>query len=340
MNPVELLKVMFQEHFDSPVLRVEEMSAQLGGSARRMLRLSASAASAVGVLYDVREENAAFVGFSKHFRKQGLPVPEIYGAELDQNVYLQEDLGNVTLFDFLGEHRTGDQIEPDVLDAYRRVVAMLPRFQVEGGQGLDYSLCYPRASFDDQSITWDLNYFKYCFLRPAGIRFNEQALEDDFSVLTDFLLGADCSYFLYRDFQSRNIMLREGQPYFIDYQGGRRGALQYDIASLLYDAKASLPPSVRDELLRGYLDSLASVIELDRDRFMEHYYAYAYVRIMQALGAYGFLGIIQRQQLFLDSVPYALRNLSWLMAHVKLPVATPELMGTFERMIAEGPAEL
>src|SRR5437763_2951439 len=153
---------------------------------------------------------------------------------------------------------------------------MLPLFQVQAGKDLDYELCYPCASFDRQSITWDLNYFKYYFLRLAGIPFSESALEKDFGQLTDFLLSANCDYFLYRDFQSRNIMLRNGEPFFVDYQGGRKGALQYDIASLLYDAKADLPPDLRQRLLDHCLDSLSGYIKLDREIFMRHYYAYVY----------------------------------------------------------------
>src|SRR5262249_39648451 len=156
--------------------------------------------------------------------------------------YLEEDLGDNTLFEFLSKNRTSDNIAPAAIQAYRDVIATLPRFQVEAGRDLNYKVCYPRGSFDRQSIAWDLNYFKYYFLRLAGIPFNEQALEDDFERLTEFLLSADQNYFLYRDFQSRNVMLRDGRPYFVDYQGGRKGALQYDVASLLYDAKADLPP--------------------------------------------------------------------------------------------------
>ncbi len=196
-------------------------------------------------------------------------------------------------------------------------MAVLPRFQVEAGRDLNYKVCYPRGSFDRQSIAWDLNYFKYYFLRLAGIPFNEQALEDDFSRLTKFLLSAPRDYFLYRDFQSRNIMLRDGQPFFLDYQGGRKGALQYDIASLLYDAKADLPPELRQQLLDHYLDKLAGFINLDREAFMQHYYAYVYVRIMQALGAYGFRGFYERKAHFLQSVPYALKNLRWLLHNVE-----------------------
>jgi hypothetical protein len=210
----------------------------------------------------------------------------------------------------------------------------LPRFQVEAGGDLNYKVCYPRASFDRQSIAWDLNYFKYYFLRLAGVGFNEQTLEVDFGRLTKFLLTADRDHFLYRDFQSRNVLLRDGRPFFVDYQGGRRGALQYDIASLLYDAKADLPPALRQQLLDHYLDRLAGFLALDRDRFLQHYYAYVYVRIMQALGAYGFRGYYERKTHFLQSVPYAMKNLRWLLRNVELPIALPALMDAFKSMAA------
>ncbi len=209
----------------------------------------------------------------------------------------------------------------------------MPRFQIEAGRDLNYKLCYPRASFDRQSMAWDLNYFKYYFLKLAGIPFNEQALEDDFGRLTRFLLRADRDYFLYRDFQSRNIMLRDGAPYFLDYQGGRKGALQYDIASLLYDAKADLPPELRQQLLDRYLDGLAGFIELDRAVFMRHFHGYVYIRLMQALGAYGFRGFYERKAHFLQSVPYALQNLRWLLQNVELPIALPALMEAFQRAV-------
>jgi hypothetical protein len=220
-----------------------------------------------------------------------------------------------------------------VIDAYRKVVAILPRFQVEASRDLNYKVCYPRSSFDRQSINWDLNYFKYYFLRLAGIPFNEQALENDFARLTKLLLAAPHDYFLYRDFQSRNVMLRDSQPYFLDYQGGRKGALQYDIASLLYDGKADLHPDLRQQLLDYYLDCLNQHMPVDRAGFMEHYYAYVYIRIMQALGAYGFRGFYERKAHFLQSVPYALKNLRWLAHHVKLPVALPALMDAFNGML-------
>ena len=331
---MDVLKKLFEEHFRLPAEHVQPLQGELGGSGRRILRLLGGSHSAIGVLYGVREENAAFLSFSRHFWRHGLPVPEIYGEALDQGAYLEEDLGDLTLFDFLSRNRTGDAIAEPVIHVYRKVVAELPRFQVEAGRDLDYSVCYPRGSFDRQSINWDLNYFKYYFLRLAGIPFNEQALEDDFGKLTEFLLEAPSDYFLYRDFQSRNVMLPEGRPYFVDYQGGRRGALQYDIASLLFDAKADLPTELRQELLEAYLEALVSHIALDREAFLRHYYAFVYVRIVQALGAYGFRGFYERKPHFLQSVPYALKNLRWLLHNVKLPIALPTLLGSFQSMLA------
>src|SRR6267378_195933 len=333
-NRMDVLKKLFEQHFHAPPDHLVALQGDLGGSGRKIIRLSNEKTSAIGILYGVREENAAFLEFSKHFRRHGLPVPEIYAEALNQGAYLEEDLGDTTLFEFLSKNRSGGNIAPEVVEAYRKVVAVLPRFQVEAGRDLNYEVCYPISSFDRQSIAWDLNYFKYYFLRLAGIPFNEQALEDDFGRFTDFLLSAPRDYFLYRDFQSRNIMLRHGQPFFVDYQGGRQGALQYDIASLLYDAKADLPPDLRQQLLDHYLDSLARFIRLDREAFMRHYYAYVYIRILQALGAYGFRGFYERKAHFLQSVPYALKNLRWLLQHVRLPVPLPAMMDAFKGMLA------
>src|SRR5258706_2111708 len=331
---MDVLKTLFERHFHAPAERVQPLQGQLGGSGRKIIRLANKDASAIGILYDVREENVAFVEFSKHFRRHGLPVPEIYGEALGDGAYLEEDLGDTTLFEFLSKNRWGESINAQAVDAYRKVVAMLPRFQVEAGRDLNYKVCYPRGSFDRQSISWDLNYFKYYFLRLAGIAFNEQALENDFGRLTKFLLSAPRDYFLYRDFQSRNVMLRDGEPFFLDYQGGRKGALQYDIASLLYDAKADLPPELRQQLLDHYLDALSGFVALDRDAFLQHYYAYVYIRIIQALGAYGFRGSYERKAHFLQSVPYALKNLRWLLHNVRLTIPLPALMNAFKDMLS------
>ena len=331
---MDILKKLFEQHFRTPLMRDQALQGQLGGSGRQIFRLGGEGVSAIGILYGVREENVAFLEFSRHFRKHGLPVPEIYGEDLEHGAYLEEDLGDISLFELLSQNRRGENVAAEVVDAYRKAIATLPRFQIEAGRDLNYRVCYPRGSFDRQSISWDLNYFKYYFLRLAGIPFSEQALEDDFSRLTKFLLSAPRDYFLYRDFQSRNIMLRGGQPYFLDYQGGRKGALQYDVASLLYDAKADLPPELRQQLLDHYLDALRSYVDVKREAFMHHYYAYVYIRIMQALGAYGFRGFYERKVHFLQSVPYALKNLRWLLHNVTLPIALPTLLEAFHSMLA------
>jgi aminoglycoside/choline kinase family phosphotransferase len=331
---MEILGKLFEQHFHVPVAQVQPLQGELGGSGRKIIRLTGGNKPAVGILYGVREENVAFLAFSRHFRKHGLPVPEIYAEDLAHGAYLEEDLGDTSLFEFLSRNRKGEKIAPAVVEAYRRVIAALPRFQIEADRDLDYSVCYPRASFDRQSITWDLNYFKYYFLRLAGIPFNEQALEDDFNRLTEFLLSANRNYFLYRDFQSRNVMLRDAQPFFLDYQGGRKGALQYDVASLLFDAKADLPPELRQQLLEHYLETLGKFGGPNRDEFLRHYYAYVYIRIMQALGAYGFRGFYERKAHFLQSVPYALKNLRWLLHNVTLPIALPTLLDAFHSMLA------
>jgi len=333
-HSMDVLKKLFEEHFRVPAEHVQPLQGELGGSGRRIIRLSSGKHTAIGVLYGVREENTAFLAFSRHFRRRGLAVPEIFGEDLDRSAYMEEDLGDTTLFEFLSTNRDGETIPAPVIEAYRKVAAELPRFQVEAGRDLDYSVCYPRGSFDRQSINWDLNYFKYYFLRLAAIPFNEQALEDDFGRLTDFLLEAPADYFLYRDFQSRNVMLPGGRPYFVDYQGGRKGALQYDIASLLFDAKADLPPALRQELLETYLEALGGHIRVDRDAFLRHYYAFVYVRILQALGAYGFRGFYERKPHFLQSVPYALKNLRWMLHNVELPIALPTLLAAFRSMLA------
>jgi aminoglycoside/choline kinase family phosphotransferase len=330
---IDILKRLFEQHFHAPPERVQPLQGQLGGSGRVIVRLSTASQSAIGILYDVREENVAFIEFSRHFRRHGLPVPEIYADDLSHGAYIEQDLGDTTLFEFLVANRAGENIAPAVVDAYIKVVRTLPRFQVEAGRDLNYKVCYPRASFDRQSIAWDLNYFKYYFLRLAGIAFSEQALENDFSRLAKFLLTAPRDYFLYRDYQSRNVMLLNGEPFFLDYQGGRKGALHYDIASLLYDAKADLPPALRENLLTHYTDALRGMIGLERDAFMHHYYAFVYARIMQALGAYGFRGFYERKPHFLQSVPYAIKNLRWLLQNATLPIALPALTSAFQGIV-------
>jgi aminoglycoside/choline kinase family phosphotransferase len=328
-----ILRQLFQRHFGVEAQRVEPLRSNLGASERKLFRLSAAQHSAVGVLHSVREENVAFLRFTHHFLAHGLPVPKIYGESLDLGAYLEEDLGDTTLYEFLSRNRSSGEVAPEVVEEYRKVLAVLPRVQIEAGRDLNYKFSYPRHSFDRQSIAWDLNHFKYYFLQLSATPFHEQGLEDDFKRLTAFLLSADREYFLYRDFQSRNIMLFHDQPYFLDYQGGRKGALQYDVASLLFDGKANLPPALRQELLDYYVNQLSGFTDLSRDAFMRYYYAYVYIRIMQALGAYGLRGLYERKTHFLQSIPFALKNVRWLLENVELPIALPALMGAFRDML-------
>jgi aminoglycoside/choline kinase family phosphotransferase len=213
----------------------------LSGSERQYYRIISEKKTVLGVYNADKKENIAFLTFTKHFKKNGLAVPEIYKEDLKNDIYLIQDLGDTTLYSYLTQIRKVKDFSPELVALYKQIIKELPEFQINGNKNLDYGVCYPRSGFDKQSMLWDLSYFKYYFLKLAKIPFDEQSLEDDFQKFTDFLLTADCNYFLYRDFQSRNIMLYNNKIYFIDYQGGRKGALQYDLASLLYDAKADIP---------------------------------------------------------------------------------------------------
>jgi aminoglycoside/choline kinase family phosphotransferase len=303
------------------------------GSPREYYRMSRDKKTAIGTFNEDSSENNAFLYFSQHFYQNDLAVPEIYAQDVTKNIYLQQDLGDNTLFEYLTVIRAKEGFSGKIIRTYKEVVKNLPSFQISGAKNLDYSVCYPRHSFDKQSMMWDLNYFKYYFLKLAKISFDEQKLENDFKKFTKFLLSTDRNYFLYRDFQSRNIMLVKGKPFFIDYQGGRKGALQYDIASLLYDAKADIPQDVRIELLNEYIRYVEELLPIDRDRFLEFYYGYVYIRIMQALGAYGFRGFYERKSHFLKSVPYAIRNLENLLQTVRLPIEIPELAAAWSKLI-------
>ena len=330
---LNILNRLYRERFGASPTTILPLEGD--GSARRMFRLVGSDHhTVIGVIGPDQEENRAFLSFSRAFREAGLSVPEILAVDEEAGVYLEEDLGDTTLFDALAaaRKRDGGDFPAGMLPVYRRVVEELPRFQVVGGSVVDYSLAYPRSAFDRQSILWDLNYFKYHFLKLAHISFNEARLERDFKRFANFLLQADRRHFLYRDFQSRNIMLRDGEVWFIDYQGGRKGALQYDLASLLFDAKAALPESVREELMNHYLDSLARLMPVDRERFQEHFRGYVLVRIMQALGAYGYRGFYERKIRFLQSVPAAIDNIERILERGGLPIDLPELSAVFERI--------
>lgn len=253
-----------------------------------------------------------------------MPVPELYAVSADRCHYLQQDLGDSTLYGLLYEKKQkGGGFDSEILHLYRQVLADLAAIQ-QAGADMDFSLAYPRSDFDRQSILWDLNYFKYHYLKLKHVAFDEQHLENDFNVLADILLQADCSYFLYRDFQGRNIMVGD-KLYYIDFQGGRRGAAQYDVASLLYSAKSDLPEVIRKELLNHYLDVRGLKGE-ERRQWLDYFWGYVLVRILQTLGAYGYRGLFERKDYFLQSIPLALNNLRQLYEdHPTLFVALPEI---------------
>lgn len=328
---LELLNDIFQAWSGHKALSIQKLPAS--GSKREYYRIAGENTTVIGAINEDQAENQAFISFSESFAKLGLAVPKIYSTQLDNHIYLLEDLGDTTLFNYLLQVRNNGEFPEELLEVYKKVLRELPRFQVDASKKLDYSSCYPRERFDRQSMQWDLSYFKYYFLKLADIPFNEQLLEDDFNTLIDFLQSENCEYFLYRDFQSRNIMLHDKQVYFIDYQGGRKGALQYDVASLLYDAKADIPQAVREELLEHYIDNLKNHIDVNPQQFREYYYGYVLIRIMQAMGAYGFRGFYEKKTHFLQSIPYALQNLEWIIRNIKLPIEIPVLTEVFELLV-------
>ena len=295
------------------------------GSYRCYYRLSSETKTCLGVHNNDIRENTAFIAFTGTFQKLGLNVPEIYAVNDLDNIYLIEDFGDETLFNRIQKVRNSTKDNSEIISLYKKVLTELPKFQVSSSQQIDYKYCYPRKQFDKQSMMWDLNYFKYYFLKLAQIPFDEQLLEEDFEKFTSFLLQADSDFFLYRDFQSRNIMIKDEVPYFIDYQGGRKGCLQYDVASLLYDAKADLNEQTRTELLDFYLNELSKYIEVDKDTFKSFFYPFVLIRILQAMGAYGFRGFYENKTVFLQSIPYAINNLNFILENIKLKTNTDYL---------------
>lgn len=304
----------------------------ISGSDRRYFRIFSENKKAIGVYNPDSKENLAFIEFTRHFKKFSLNVPEIFDEDLMENIYLLQDLGDITLFEFLQNERKEYGFSDKLVDVYKKILVQLPEFQITAAKGFNFSLCYPRAGFDKQSMMWDLSYFKYYFLKLAKIPFDEQALEDDFQVFTNYLLQADHEYFLYRDFQSRNIMIHQDEIFYIDYQGGRKGALQYDLASLLYDAKADIPQNIRIELLDFYIQQLKKYKNVDEDEFKQYYYAFVLIRIMQAMGAYGFRGFYEKKAHFLASIPYALDNLKYILSKMNLPVQIPSLLSVLQQL--------
>ena len=305
-----LEKIFFHQYGVVPD-RIEPLKSN--GSDRKIYRLFKDQHTVIGIIGSNREENEAFLEFSRHFKSFGLRVPEIYIDNLKQQVYLEEDLGDVTLFLWMRNVRQKYGFNNEIKKMYRTVVESLPLFQITAGVSIDYSYCYQHIEFGRESMSWDLHYFKHRFLNYFyKKKIDHSNLERDFNTLIDFLLQEQLSYFLYRDFQSRNIMIKDNLPYFIDYQSGRRGALQYDLASLLYDSKANLPEEFREELIDVYVNKVQQITEFNPQRFKKYFYGFVLIRIMQAFGAYGYLTVVMDKKHFFKSVPYAINNLEIL----------------------------
>ena len=326
MKVEEILSGLFEKLYGEVPGFISELPPS--GSARRYFRMGNDRVRIIGAWNQDIRENHAFFSYSRHFLSRGIRVPTLYACSQDEKAYLIEDLGDTLLLHWIQQYGKGEV----TLGMYRRVVGELLRIQIRGAEGLDFSVGYPRSAFDRQSMAWDMNYFKYYFLKLAGVPFDEQALEDDFGAFAEYLLTAESRFFLYRDFQSRNIMIRNGDPWFIDYQGGRRGALQYDIASLLFEAKAFLPEDFRTEILQHYLRALSDFMKVDEAQFMEYFYAFALIRTMQAMGAYGLRGLYEKKPLFLESIPPALNHMRWLREHAHFPLRIPELQNVWSRL--------
>lgn len=306
----DILSNLYFQHTGSKPTEIENLAAS--GSNRRYYRLHGED-NLIGVLGTSREENIAFIELARHFGACGLPVPEVVAVSPDSMAYLQTDLGDTILFNSIEKGRKTRSFSSEEKALLTRTIRLLPDLQFKGAVGLDFSKCYPLPQFDKRSVLWDLNYFKYCFLKATGLEFQEDRLEDDFQAMAEVLMRSMSSTFMYRDFQSRNVMLVDGQPHFIDFQGGRKGPYYYDVASFLWQAKANFPDSLRNELLMEYMDSLRRYMPVDESYFLEQLRHFVLFRTLQVLGAYGFRGYFEKKPHFMQSVPFAVANLRGLL---------------------------
>ncbi len=332
---------MCKQRFGLEMLELREIPAC--GSYRQYYRIympTPAPASLIGAWNADPGENAAFVSFAQSFYQAGLPVPQIYATDPMGCVYLQQDLGDQSLFGLLNSEWFPVKDKPaaffpdSLIHLYKKSLSCLLDMQLAGKDCIDYSKSTPSDSFHRDAMHWDLNYFKYFFLRLLRIPFDEQALENDFRSLVDFLQTAPSDYFLFRDFQTANIMVMGDEPYFIDFQGGRRGLLQYDPASLLYDAKSYLPRNVRVELLKYYVSLLETKTSIGAGAFLHYFHAAVLLRLMQALGAFGFRGVVEHKPGFKESIPPALDLIEELIQDWNLPLPLKEIRSCFVHMLA------
>jgi aminoglycoside/choline kinase family phosphotransferase len=322
-TPADIVTDIFIETFKSSPKQINQLPQS--GSSRLYFRINDSNRAVIATYNENTRENEAFIYISKHLKNKNIPVPDILAQNLEKHCYLQEDLGKETLHEYLRKIKSRSDFKKLRKNIYQKVLENLIQIQTKGANGFDFSICFPREEFDKQSIQWDLNYFKYLFLKPADIDFDEQALENDFQNFTNFLLQADSDFFMFRDFQSRNIMYNSDKLGFIDFQGGRKGALQYDPASLLYDAKAELPENLRNELIQFYADLAEKHTGISKSTFFKYYRPFVFLRIMQAMGAYGFRGLVENKKHFILSIAPAQKNLSMLLSDADFLKDYPEL---------------
>ena len=294
-----------------------ESITPLTGSAsnRRYFRLSSASGTCIGAVGTDRLENEAFIAISRHFRSKGISVPEVFAVSEDGMSYIQEDLGADVLFDRLQKARKSGEGLDEVEDLLCRTMAELPKIQFEGGHGLDFSICYPQPSFDRRMVMFDLNYFKYCFLKATGLEFNEVKLQDDFERFADDLLEDDMDTFMYRDFNARNVMICDGRPCFIDFQGGRRGPIYYDVASFVWQARAAYPDCLKERMVKSYLEGLSEYMTISRELFDRRLRLFILFRLLQVLGAYGFRGWTEHKANFVTSIPAAIDSLKVLVSN-------------------------
>ena len=317
---METLKQLFEKRYGCKPDSLTEITGS--ASPRHYCRLSSGDISCVGVIGTDKAENETFVALSRHFLPLGIPVPEVYDVSEDSMSYLQEDLGDEILFDrYVSARRSGEGME-EVEKLLCRTMQLLAKIQFEGARDLDFTLCHPQSVFTTRSAMFDLNYFKYCFLKATGLEFHEMLLQDDFECLAGDLAGCglpvkgdqpDIPTFLYRDFQARNVMLYGGSPYFIDYQSGRRGPIYYDVASFVWHARAGYDNALKEKLLQSYLDAASGYIDIDRGLFMENVRLFLLFRYLQVLGAYGFRGWTEHKSNFVISIPSVIKALSELL---------------------------
>jgi aminoglycoside/choline kinase family phosphotransferase len=325
---IDALIWLFRAHFG---MNPEQIAPLPGaGSDRKYFRISAGHFRVVASHNPDIADHKAFLYLCRHFLSQNLPVPQVLGSNLKEGTCLLQDLGDETLLVRIEKIRTEAGFEAKLMELYRSALSDLISFQVQGHKSLDYKQL-PVPQFDAQSMHWDLNYFKYYFLKPSGILFDEKTLQIDFDALVNFLQQESLQGFMYRDFQARNIMLHDDKLYYIDFQGGRKGPLQYDVASLLFQAKAALPDHIKDMLISFYISRLQNHINFDAGLFSNSLKGFILLRLLQVMGAYGFRGWFKGKSHFLESIPLLKSNLVWIAKQKDFSDNWPEL----SRMIAK-----